>query len=209
MYKGRLFVISGPSGAGKGTICRMLLKEVDAALSISFTTREPRQGEVDGVSYRFISTAEFEKMIEDGGFLEYAKVYENYYGTPKSQVLEKLNEGVDVILEIDVQGAAQIRKMHPEGIFIYILPPSMAELMGRIKKRGTETEEAMKLRMSKAVSEISRIVDYDYYVINKDIAETVENAKSIIAVQRFKVSGDTHKLIKKYEEEIDALSIYK
>jgi len=207
MSKGRLFVISGPSGAGKGTICRRLIDEIDVDLSVSFTTRAPRPDETDGESYRFITIEEFEKMIKAGGFLEYAKVYGNYYGTPKHEVLDMLRKGRDVILEIDVQGAAQIRAGCSEGIFIFFLPPSMEELVDRIKKRGTETDEAINLRLNETMNEISHIGEYDYCVINEEIAETVESVKAIITAQRYKITDDTDKFFGRYKEETDALSI--
>ena len=209
MYKGRLFVISGPSGVGKGTICKMVLDKVDAVLSVSMTTRKQRQGEVDGESYHFVSVEEFELTMQAGGFLEYAKVYGNYYGTPKKRVTEKLGEGRDVILEIDVQGAAQIKKQHPEGIFIFCLPPSIAELRDRILKRGTETEENIKLRMIETLSEILQIVNYDYCIINSDVTQAVAGMKAIIESHHYKITNDIYELTEKYKEEMNALSINK
>jgi len=207
MYKGQLFVFSGPSGAGKGTICKMILEAVDVSLSISMTTRDPRPKEVNGVSYHFISTAEFKRIIEAGGFLEYAEVYGRYYGTPKSEVLEKLEQGIDVILEIDVQGAIQIKERYPDSVLIFFLPPTMAELKERITNRKTDSEEAIKLRLSKTFSEIVQIHKYDYFVINNNLEEAVESVKSIIAVQHCRVTGDIYELIDQYKEEINALSI--
>jgi len=209
MGKGRLFVVSGPSGAGKGTVCRMLLKQIDAVLSISMTTREPRTGEVNGESYHFISVGEFTQIIEAGGFLEYAEVYGNYYGTPKKEVLEKLRQGVDVILEIDVQGALLIKERFPEAILLFLLPPTMSELTGRIKKRGTEADDEIKLRMSGTINEISHMDQYDYYVVNNNLKATVADVKTIISAQRFKVTGAVSEVIEKYKEEINALSINK
>ena len=126
-HSGKLFIISGPSGAGKGTICKRLIEETKVQLSVSMTTRGPRPGEIDGVSYYFTTREEFQKEIENGGFLEYAEVYGNFYGTPKEKVIEKLEQGIDVVLEIDIQGALNVKTVYPEGIFIFILPPSMAE----------------------------------------------------------------------------------
>lgn len=202
MNKGLLFVVSGPSGTGKGTICSMILSDVNAELSVSMTTRNPRPGEVDGKSYNFVSKAEFESMIGEDGFLEYAQVYGNYYGTPKQDVLSKLEAGSDVILEIDVQGALQIKKRYPEAVLIFILPPSMAELRNRIKARGSETEDAIKLRMSEAMSEISHIEEYNYYIVNKSLGEAVARAKAVVAAAHSLVTKDTCDLIEKYREEI-------
>ena len=140
--KGLLIVLSGPSGAGKGTIAKALLRnENNIKLSISTTTRKPRVGETDGKNYFFTTIEKFKNLIEEDKLLEWAKVYDNYYGTPKDFVLKNIEEGFDVILEIDIQGALKVKDKFPEGVFVFILPPSMEELKNRIKKRGTETEE--------------------------------------------------------------------
>ena len=141
--QGLLIVISGPSGAGKGTICKELLKDSNFFLSVSITTRQPRQGEVNGESYYFYSKEEFKRKIEEKDFLEYAEVYGNFYGTPKSKVMERLDRGEDVILEIDIQGALKVKENFEEGVFIFILPPSMEELKNRIINRGSETPESL------------------------------------------------------------------
>ena len=154
--KGVLIVISGPSGAGKGTICKALLeKHKDIHLSVSATTREPRQGEVHGVNYYFLNKDEFLKKVEEDDFLEWAEVYGNCYGTPKSNVQELLDSGKDVILEIDIQGALKVKENTEEGVFIFILPPSMEELKQRIIKRGSETEESLMTRFKNAYKEIN------------------------------------------------------
>jgi len=186
--KGLLIVLSGPSGAGKGTICKALMeKEKDLKLSISATTRPPRSGEIEGKNYFFKTEEEFEKMIENDSFLEWAKVYDHYYGTPKDFVLKNLDEGNDVVLEIDIQGALKIKEKFPEGIFIFILPPSMEELKNRIKKRGTETEEEIIKRFKSAYEELNYVSRYNYVVINDSIEEAVEKIKAIIIAEKCRV----------------------
>lgn len=203
MNKGRLFVISGPSGAGKGTICKKVLSEhTDLNVSVSVTTRPKREGEVHGENYFFVSPEEFERIRQEDGFLEHACVYENYYGTPKKAVLDTLSQGKDVVLEIDIQGAMSIKQAYPDGIFIYILPPSLAELTERIRTRGTESESAIQLRMSKAMSEISYIDKYDYCVINGDLESATEVVKAIILAEHARVPKDIYEIIDRYKEEI-------
>ena len=202
MGKGLLFIVSGPSGAGKGTICKGLLNELDIDLSVSMTTRNPRPGEVDGVNYYFVTHPQFEQKIKEKGFLEYAHVYGNYYGTPKQMVLEKLEEGRDVILEIDIQGAMKVKEAYPKGIFIFVLPPSMKELRKRITGRGSETEEAINMRLGETLKEVSYIDKYDYCVINNEIDEAVERVASIMRAEHSRVSTDIYQLIEKYKEEM-------
>lgn len=202
MNKGRLLIISGPSGAGKGTICKELFKEKDdVVFSVSMTTRKPRPGEIDGKNYYFVSKEEFESKIDADGFLEYASVFENYYGTPKDLVLEELNKGNDVLLEIDIQGAMQIKNVYKEGVFIFIMPPSMKVLEERITGRGTETKDSLKLRLGKALKEIAYIDKYDYAVINDKLEDAVARVKAIIEAEHSKVREDIYKLIEKYKEE--------
>ena len=161
--KGVLLVVSGPSGAGKGTICQMLRDQLpDLGYSISVTTRAPRTCEVDGESYFFMTIPEVKQMIEKGDLLEYAEVYGNYYGTPRKYVEEQLESGRDVLLEIDIQGALQIKKRFPEGVFVFIVPPSLDELSARIYKRGTDSEDVIKRRMASAASELTYAAEYDY-----------------------------------------------
>ncbi|TZE83419.1 guanylate kinase [Calorimonas adulescens] len=188
MNKGILIVISGPSGAGKGTICKEVLKrDPSLCLSVSATTRKPRSGEKEGVNYYFLDKAEFEEMIKNDQFLEWAEVYGNYYGTPKSYVEEKLKEGREVILEIDIQGAMKAREKFPDGVFIFIVPPSMDELEKRIKGRATETDEEIKLRFSKAFSELKYITKYDYIVVNDAVSEAAQKVLAIITAEKCKV----------------------
>ena len=151
---GILFVLSGPSGAGKGTICQELLRQIpNLQYSVSATTRKPRLGETNGINYWFKEKDEFEEMIKNDLLLEYAEVYGNYYGTPKEQVLKVLKSGKNVVLEIDPQGAMQVKAKFPEGVFIYILPPSLDELAARITKRGTDSKDSIKKRLATATEE--------------------------------------------------------
>lgn len=202
MHKGLLFVVSGPSAAGKGTICKTLTELTDIELSVSMTTRPPRPGEVEGKSYYFVSKEKFFDVMEKGGFLEHACVYGNYYGTPKDLVLENLKQGRDVVLEIDIQGALQVRKTYPKGVFIFILPPSMMELRKRITGRGSETEEAINIRMGETLKEVSYIDKYDYCVVNGELKEAVDRVAAIIKAEHSRVSEDIYELIEKYKEEL-------
>ena len=201
--KGLLFVVSGPSGAGKGTICKALLNKNDQIkLSVSATTRKPRNGEVHGVNYFFIEKEEFTKMIENGEFLEYAQIYDNFYGTPKAAIIECLEKGQDVILEIEMQGARQIKEVYPEGVFIFVLPPSLEELKSRIVGRGTETQEEIEKRFSCAFEEINQIVNYDYFIVNEDIEKSVSDVEAIICAEKNKVTRYKNNIIDKFKEEL-------
>lgn len=183
--KGLLIIISGPSGAGKGTVCKELLsKYPNLALSVSATTRDPRPGEIEGKNYYFITKESFLDMIGNDEFLEYAKVYDNYYGTPSQSVLDMMDQGIDVILEIDIQGAAQVRINYPEGIYIFVVPPSLFELRKRITERGTESEEQLNKRMNCAYDEIRNAKDYSYIVINDKIHVAADQIASIIAAEK-------------------------
>jgi guanylate kinase len=186
--KGLLIVISGPSGAGKGTICKAFLqKNKDVILSISCTTRQPRAGEIDGVSYFFIDKEKFMEMIQKDEFLEYAEVYGNYYGTPRSFVEKKLEEGYDVILEIDIQGSLKVKENYPDGVFIFVMPPSMEELKNRIKKRGSETEESLIRRFTAAFSEINYVSRYNYVIVNDVVDDAVKKLESILIAEKCRV----------------------
>lgn len=176
MRKGLLILISGPSGTGKGTVCDLLRKNhPEISYSISATTRQPRPGEQDGVNYYFYDKEKFQQMIADGELLEWAEVYGNYYGTPKQKVLDRLSVGEDILLEIDTQGALNVMKAMPEGLFIFLLPPSLEELASRLKGRGTETEESLQRRLGAAVDEIKLAHNYRYVVVN-DKVEAAERA---------------------------------
>ena len=169
MRKGLLFIVSGPAGSGKGTVVNELIaKHPSLTLSISATTRQPRPGEVDGVHYHFISKEEFEQRINDGKMLEYATYSGNYYGTPQKEVEEAMREGKDVILEIEVAGAMQIKKKIKDSVAIMLTPPSRDVLEARLRGRGTETEDVIKWRLERAKEELSLMPQYDYSVINED-----------------------------------------
>lgn len=199
--KGLLLVVSGPSGAGKGTICKALLtRNPDIQISVSATTRNPRAGEVDGVNYHFITRDTFLDRIEHDGFIEHARVYDNYYGTPKSNVIAALNSGEDMLLEIDIQGAMQVRDRMPDGIYVFILPPSMSELKSRIIKRGSETEESLNKRFASAYQEIDFIKKYDYYIINDDLENAVATLESIIRAEKHRVVTDIGDIIREIKE---------
>jgi len=201
--KGLLIVVSGPSGAGKGTICKEVLsRRDDIFVSTSATTREPRKGEVEGVNYFFITREDFVKKIEEEAFIEYAEVYTNLYGTPKDTVLEKLNKGENILLEIDIQGALQVKKRYPEGVFIFILPPSMKELKNRIIGRGSETPESLERRFSSAYEEIEFVNQYDYYIINDQVKKAADLMESIIDAERCKVIEDIEDIVKMFKEEV-------
>ncbi|MBN2796734.1 MAG: guanylate kinase [Clostridia bacterium] len=201
--KGLLIVVSGPSGAGKGTICKEILsRRKDIFVSISATTRQPRKGEVDGINYFFKTREEFERMIDEEAFIEYAEVYNNLYGTPKEYVLDKLNQGENCLLEIDIQGALQVKKRYPEGVYIFILPPSMKELKSRIIGRGSETPESLERRFSSAFEEIEFVNQYDYYIINDEVSTATDTMESIIDAERCKVIEDIEEIVAMFKEEI-------
>lgn len=184
MRKGLLILISGPSGTGKGTVCDLLRqKHPEISYSISATTRQPRPGEQDGVNYYFYTKEKFREMIDQGQLLEWAEVYGNFYGTPKQKVLDRLEAGEDILLEIDTQGALNVMKVMPEGLFIFLLPPSLEELAGRLKGRGTETEESLHRRLGAAVDEIKLATKYRYVVVNDKVEDAQETIANIIEAE--------------------------
>ena len=194
MQKGLLIVISGASGTGKGTVCKKILADLpEIAYSISATTRNPRLGEIDGKEYYFISRDEFKTWISEEKFLEYAEVYGNFYGTPLNKINERLNRGEDILLEIDVQGALNVKKKCPDGVYIFLLPPSLEELKRRIEGRGTESPESLARRLKNAVAEIKIGKNYNYVVVNDDIDVAAAQIKSIIDAERCKVARNLDK----------------
>lgn len=198
--KGSLTIISGFSGAGKGTVVKELLKRYDYSLSISATTRAPREDEVDGREYFFKTKEEFEEMIENKQLIEYAQYVDNYYGTPKEYVMQQLNQGTDVILEIEMQGALQVRDIFPGVNLIFLTPPSVEELESRLCGRGTEINEDVAKRMARAREECRYMSDYDYIVINDDLDKCVEQIHALIQSMHLKRAQQTG-LIKRIKAE--------
>ncbi|KXB71847.1 MULTISPECIES: guanylate kinase [Peptoniphilus] len=196
MDGGFLLVLSGPSGSGKGTVSEALMKNNDDIIfSTSVTTRTPRPGEVNGENYFFATREEFEEMVEKDELLEHAFVHTNYYGTPKKFVFDEIEKGEIVLLEIDVQGALQIKKKYKEAVFIFLIPPTMDELRSRLVKRDTETEDEIETRYRNAFRELDFVGEYDYFVINDVIDNAVKDIETIIAAEKLRVKR--HKNIKK------------
>jgi guanylate kinase len=187
MSLGTLFIVSAPSGAGKTSLVKALLERMsDVVVSVSHTTREPRPGEQDGVDYHFVSKPAFEAMVTAGGFLEHARVFDNFYGTSRSAVAEQLEAGRDVILEIDWQGARQVRARFPDSISIFIAPPSITVLRARLAGRGQDSSEVVERRMREARSELSHFPEYDYLVINDDFNVALVELRAIVAAERLR-----------------------
>ena len=203
MKKGTLYIVSAPSGAGKSSLIDSILKRFNLddslRLSVSHTTRQPRPGEVDHVSYHFVSNEEFEALIARGAFYEYAHVFDHYYGTSKEIVEQWLNEGKDVLLDIDWQGARQIREQTPDAKGIFIIPPSLEELHRRLVSRATDAPEVIAKRMNKAIGEISHYDEYDYVIINDDFEESVLNMRSIILANRAKLDKKKEEMSKLFD----------
>ena len=206
MSKGLLLVISGFSGAGKGTVMKRLLELHDEySLSISATTRKPREGEVDGREYFFKTVEEFEKMIAEDALIEHAQYVGNYYGTPKAYVEEQLDKGNNVILEIEIQGAMNIKRMFPDAVLMFITPPSASELEKRLRGRGTEDETTIKARLSRAAEEAEGVEDYDYIVINDEVDLCVGRIHDIVLSEKMKAEYNLG-LINNIKEELKVYS---
>ena len=206
--RGTLIVISAPSGAGKGTVISNLLeKENNLWLSVSATSRAPRTNDIEGETYYFYSKEEFENKIKEGYFLEYAEYAGNYYGTPKKITEEKLNEGIDVILEIEIQGAMQIKKLIPEALFIFIMPPTLQELKRRLVGRNTDSKEKIIERFKIAYKEINEVSKYNYVVVNDEVDNAVSKIKAIIKAEKCRVDRIEEVLLSNEEEYIHELLV--
>lgn len=189
MSKGHLFVVSAPSGCGKGTILAEVLKNDRYYYSVSSTTRTPREGEVDGVNYNFRTKEQFEELIASDKMLEYAQFCGNYYGTEREMVEKKLSEGMNVFLEIEVLGAMQIKERCPDAVLIFIMPPSVSELERRLKKRGTEEDDVIAKRVAEAAREIEIARKYDYVVVNGELEKAIEDFKAVIIAEEHKAEN--------------------
>lgn len=204
-HKGILIVVSGFSGAGKGTVMKELINRYpNYALSVSMTTRKPREGEQDGVSYFFVDKAKFEDMIAAEGLIEYAQYCENYYGTPRAYVEEQMDAGKDVILEIEIQGALKVKEKFPDALLVFIMPPSAQELKRRLTARGTETQKVIDARMARAAEEAEGIEAYDLLIVNDDLEECVEHMHSVIRAAHCRPDRNKD-MIENMREELKAL----
>lgn len=206
---GQLIVISAPSGSGKGSVIAGLLKNdsKNRWLSISTTSREIRTNDIPGTTYNFVTKEEFEEKIKEGYFLEYTNYVGNYYGTPKKFIKEKLEAGIDVILEIEIEGTSNIKKLIPEAIFIFIMPPSLKVLVERLKKRGTDSKEKILNRFHTAYKEINEVTKYNYVVVNDKLEEAIEKVEAIIKAEKCRVDRIEEVYLDTKEEEIHELLI--
>ena len=206
MNKGILVVVSGFSGAGKGTVMKELMRRsANYALSVSVTTRAPRPGEEDGREYFFRTKEEFEQLIREDALIEYAGYVDNYYGTPRSYVEQKLEEGKDVILEIEIQGAMKVKEKNPETLLVFVTPPTVEELKRRLEGRGTEKADVIASRLSRAAEEAEGMDAYDYILINDDLDECVERMHALIQSEHFRMSRNTE-FINRIKEESKAFN---
>lgn len=199
--RGQLIVLSGPSGVGKSTVIAELLSHRrDIHFSVSYTTRAPRTGEQNGVNYNFVRRDEFERMIRNNELLEFAEYVNNYYGTSLKVIEEKLNSGIDVLLDIEVQGAAKVRAKCPEAVFIFIIPPSLEELSRRLHQRNTDADEVIELRLQKAREECGESVKYDYLVVNDNVISAAEEIQSILSAEDCRLKNRKH-LVKRIVDD--------
>lgn len=204
---GQLIVISAPSGAGKGSVISGLLEKDsnNRWLSVSTTSRKPRANDTPGVTYNFVSKEEFEKLIEEDYFLEYTNYVGNYYGTPKSTIKEKLDKGIDVILEIEIEGAMNIKKLVPEALFIFIMPPSLKTLVTRLKNRKTDSKDKIIERFHTAYKEINEVTKYNYVVVNDELEDAIDKVEAIIKAEKCRVDRIEEVYLDTKEEEIHEL----
>lgn len=203
---GQLIVISAPSGCGKGSVINGLLeRNKNIWLSVSTTSRKIRENDIPGITYNFVTKEEFEKLILEGYFLEYTNYVGNYYGTPKGTIKEKLEQGIDVVLEIEIEGSANIKKLIPEAIFIFILPPSLKTMVKRLKKRGTDSKEKILERFHTAYKEINEVTKYNYVVVNDVLEEAINKVDAIIKAEKCRVDRIEEVFVDTKEEEIHEL----
>ena len=204
---GQLIIISAPSGAGKGSVISGLLErdKKNLWLSVSTTSRQPRSNDIPGVTYNFVSKEEFEELIKEDYFLEYTNYVGNYYGTPKQAIKEKLEQGIDVILEIEIEGAMNIKKLVPEALFIFIMPPSLKTLVTRLKNRKTDSKDKIIERFHTAYKEINEVTKYNYVVVNDELEEAIDKVESIIKAEKCRVDRIEEVYLDTKEEEIHEL----